>query len=163
MAWPLRACVVERWVREKNEAGEFPFIMELAPGGFWLAEGLRHRECDFSYKSIGLDPGDWKGAASQGEAGQPTLFCAFEIIEHLANEQEIYQNYLKFNREADVVMLSTPLYTCAGVAKDWRGAALGHLRTYTVGEFHEVASRMFQGREWSCVTDDTIVLMGVKK
>jgi hypothetical protein len=157
MPWPMRAQKLEELVRESVIV---PHIMELAPGGHWIAEGLRHRGLDFTYESLGLDAGDWADA-SKGDG--PAIFCAFEIIEHLANEQEIYQNYLKFNRPADVVMISTPLYTYAGGMDEWRERALGHLRTYTPTELHAVVARMFQGFDWHCYLDDTILLKGVRK
>lgn len=161
MPWPLRARKLEEIVRGLIDVSAdcFPHVMELAPGGHWLAEGLYFRGLQFTYESLGLDV-EWEHAA-KGDG--PTIFCAFEIIEHLSNEWEIYQNYLKFNRQADIVMLSTPLFTYGGGLDGWQMRELGHLRTYTPVEFFKIASEMFQGFEWECLTDDTILLIGRRK
>jgi hypothetical protein len=157
--WPGRAQIVEKLVREMDK----PHVMELAPGSFYLPLGLEKRGCQFTY--------EWQGLDECGPAGDfllaprdnaPTLFCCFELIEHLWCEQEVYQNYLKFNREADFVLLSTPLYTCAGGMDNWRARPLGHLRTYSPTSFLAVASQMFQGRKWEAFTDETIILVGKK-
>ncbi len=165
-AWPLRAAKLEEWVRGHNEAERCPHIMELAPGGGWIMRGLEHRGLGFTYQWLGLD--HYALAADNPETappvdGAPVIFCAFEIIEHLSNEWEIYQNYLKLNRPADTVMLSTPLYTYAGGMDGWQTRELGHLRTYSPVEFHAIAARMFQGFDWECLTDDTILLTGRRK
>lgn len=159
--WPLRARVMEAVVKEQNDKNVTPNIMELAGGSMWLPQGLIHKHCQFTYESMSLDEVD--NGYTKPDKPVFNIFCAFEIIEHLSNEWEIYQNYLKFNREADVVMLSTPLYTFGGGQVEWRTSPLGHLRTYTINEFHAICSKMFQGYEWTCNTDDTIVMTGRRK
>ncbi len=153
-AWPLRAQKLGEVIAD---AGGIPHVMELAPGGGWITAGLKHRGLSFTYESLSLDVG---GVNELPIPGERVIFCAFEIIEHLSNEWEIYQNYLKFNRPADTVMLSTPLYTYAGGMDGWQTRELGHLRTYTPIEFHSIAARMFTGFDWECLTDDTILLTG---
>lgn len=160
LSWCMRYQLVEDEVRQSPQPIH---IMELAPGAFTLPQGLlKHGLNDqFSYQSLALDDAPiltfWSMVP---RVNCKTLFCAFEIIEHLSNEWEIYQNYLKFNRKADVIMLSTPLYTYGGGMSKWRTRELGHLRTYTPVEFHAVAAQMFKGYSWECKTDDTIVLTG---
>ena len=156
--WPMRAVKLEELIREYNNQGQRPHLMELAPGGGWMRAGLEHKKCAFTYEWLGLDYGT--GGVDPAIPGEPVIFCAFEIIEHLSNEWEIYQNYLKFGKPADVVMLSTPLFTYAGGMDDWRNRPLGHLRTYSPIEFHTVVAKMFQGLERQCFTDDTILLVG---
>jgi hypothetical protein len=155
--WPGRAQVLEGLVRQLNSEGKAPHVMELAPGSGFIEAGLRERGLTCSYESLGLDkrkePGDVSG---------PAIFVAFEIIEHLSNEWEIYQNYLKFNREAEHILLSTPLYTCAGGMSGWRERPLGHLRTYTPLEFQQKAQAMFKGYQWKAFVDETIILLGSK-
>jgi hypothetical protein len=155
--WPLRAQKLEEIIRANN--GGLAHVMELAPGGHWLAEGLKHKGLRFTYESLGLD-GEWAESEKPGPKFGDWIFCAFEIIEHLSNEWEIYQNYLKFNKPADIVMLSTPLFTYGGGMDNWQSRELGHLRTYTPEEFHSVANQMFSGFQWHCLTDDTILLIG---
>jgi hypothetical protein len=132
--------------------------MELAPGALILREGLALTRLDVTYEHLGLDARH----VIEPKEGAFKIFCAFEIIEHLANEWEIYQNYLKFGREADVIMISTPLFTYGGGMDDWRNRPLGHLRTYTPTELVSVCSKMFQGYQWTMTIDDTIVCVGRK-
>lgn len=158
--WPLRARVTEAIVKELNAKGVTPNIMELAGGSLWLPQGLVHKHLQFTYEHLSLD--DVEHFFAKPDKPSVNIFCAFELIEHLTNEWEIYQNYLKFNREADIILISTPLYTYAGGMFDWRNNPLGHLRTYTPGELHLILVKMFKGYEWVCHTDDTIVFEGKK-
>lgn len=158
--WPLRAQILEKEVKELNQAGIEPNIMELAPGAAWLPQGLIHKYCYFTYEMLSLDPD--RSFFAKPDNPKVNIFCAFEIIEHLSNEFEIYQNYLKFGRNADIVMISTPLYTYGGGMDDWPNRELGHLRTYTPSELHAVIAKMFIGYNWSYSIDDTIVLTGRK-
>jgi len=153
-SWALRYHLVEK---EVERLGPGTHIMELAPGAHILPAGLRLKGLEFTYESMSLDAHTGDRAL---EVSGPVIFCAFELIEHSSNEWEIYQNYLKFKRKADVVMLSTPLYTYGGGMNNWRERELGHLRTYTPAEFHKIAAQMFSGYDWDCKTDDTIVLTG---
>ena len=154
---PGRAKVLRSMVAELNEKGLAPHIMEYAPGNFWLPIVLRRLALSFGYEHVGLEPAP---AGLTSQAAGPVIFCAFEIIEHLSNEFELYQNYLRFNRAADVVLLSTPFYTCAGGEDNWRTRDLGHLRAYTPREFLTKAHQMFEGFEWQVVTDVTMILVG---
>lgn len=156
LGWSHRYEALEREVRKC----ERPHIMELAPGAYIVPAGLRSKGLTASYEHISLDHP--KPEFTMVLRGTQKIFVAFELIEHLADPWEIYRNYLRFNREADVVMLSTPLYTHASVAREWRGKQLGHLRTYSPASFHAIASEMFRGREWTAETSDVIVLCGRK-
>lgn len=158
--WPLRARLLEEEIKRLNDMRISPTLMELAPGGKWLEAGLRHKACGFNYECMSLD-----GSTLEPDVKTVfNIFIAFELIEHLSNENEIYQNYLKFNRHADIVMLSTPLYTWRGGMPNWEQRELGHLRTYTPDEFHDKASQMFEGYSWDAkigdANDGTIVLTG---
>lgn len=156
--WPGRAQVTENIVKAMNEKSVTPNIMEFAPGSFWLPHGLTQKGLQFGYESLGLDDDHPELKPVDG----PNIFIAFEIIEHLANEWEIYQNYLKFNKPAQTILLSTPLYTYGGGMDNWQTRELGHLRTYTPKEFVAKAQEMFQGFTWEVFTDSTIILVGRK-
>lgn len=156
--WPLRAQAVEQLVRELNHPGAKPNIMELAGGSLFLPQGLVHKHLQFTYEHLSLDNIEHKFEKPSGE--QINIFVAFELIEHLSDEWEIWRNYLKFGKRADYVFISTPLYTFGGGIPNWREQKLGHLRTYTPEELHSICSRMFTGYSWTCKTDDTIVLEG---
>lgn len=154
--WPLRAQLLEAEIK-KYQGGLPPLVMELAPGGLFLNNELLQRGYDVKYFSIGLDGESFDMNGLYGTK----IFVAFELIEHLTNPWEIYQNYLKIEEEADIIMLSTPLFTYGGGMPDWRNRPLGHLRTYVPNEFMEIAAKMFQGYQWEMVTGDgTMVLVG---
>ncbi len=161
--WPDRAQVLGNKIKELNDQGLKPNLMEIGAGTFWLPYSLRSRGYEFTYehKTLGLEtrvlPFDKPPLVSG-----VNMFIAFELIEHLSNENEIFQNYLKFKKKADYIFLSTPLYTCGGVNKDWRNHALGHLTTFTPQEFHNLCSGMFHGYNWSGVLSDTITMVGEK-
>lgn len=157
--WPLRAEVLEKVIRSYEV---IPHIMELGPGGNWLHDGLNHKGLLFTYESMGLD-----GIRPCNlDTKLPAIFVAFELIEHLHNEIEIYQNYLKFNRPAEVIIISTPEHTWAGgMAEDFRKRPLGHLRAYSPSEFHAVVSKMFhEHKAWELFRGDgTQILKGTIK
>ncbi len=157
--WPLRGQVIEKIVRDINSAGQIPNIFELAGGSKWLPKGLEHKGVNFFYKEMSLDGQE----GVLGKSNMPNIFVCLELIEHLHNPWEIYQNYLKFDKAADIVVLSTPLYCYGGGMPNWENRELGHLRTYVPSEFHAIASKMFQGYEWTMNMDDVMVLTGRKK
>lgn len=157
--WPLRAQLLEKEIKALNEQSITPNICEYAPGSMWLSKGLEHKGLSFTYEYMSLD------GVSRPDKPEPkvNIFCAFEIIEHLSNELELYQNALKFGYSFDVVMVSTPLYTFGeglSYVDGWRNRPLGHLRAYTRDELHAKVSQMFINYAWTCAVDDTIVLMG---
>lgn len=156
--WPLRAQILEDIVAKENANDSKPHIMELAPGSFFIPEGLKHKGRHFTYEHKSIDDTDYP--QEEPAPGAKIIFCAFEIIEHLANEWEIYQNYLKFQRPSNSVLISTPLFTFAGGLPDWETRPLGHLRTYTPNELHKICAEMFPNREWTCNMDSTIVFRG---
>lgn len=159
--WPPRAQLMEQLVKKYNEQGIKPNIMELAPGPFWLPIGLQHKGLKFTYEHLSLDDGD-PSFERPGDTQQANVFCAFELIEHLHYEAEIYQNYLKFNKTADVIMMSTPRYTFNGGEDKWFERDLGHLRTYTPHEFLDSAAGMFRGYKWEAYVDHCINIIGRK-
>lgn len=159
--WTGKAQVVEGIVRQYNEEGIAPNLMELAPGSMWLPTGLKAKGLKFTYEHKSIDHvSDVPFLIPEGK--EPSIFVALEFIEHLWHESEIYENYLKFNKEAKHIVLSTPLYTCFGGLDHWEERPLGHLRTYTPKEFLETASRMFIGYKWNVFLETSIVLHGVR-
>ncbi len=155
---PLRGMLVEQIVRSYNELSITPHIMELAPGGHWLPQYLKYKGLVFTYSSMSLTVGLEIGVEVLG----PVMFVCFETIEHLADEADIYRNYLKMGAKADVFMLSTPLYTINGGEDNWRERELGHLRTYTPAEFMRFADKYFKGCKWEMVMGEEMILTGVK-
>lgn len=155
--WHERGEVLAETVRKLNKDGIKPHIMELGPGTHWLRLGLRRRERRFTYEAQSLARVDVR---TLGDG--PNILVAFELIEHLQNENELYQAYLKFNRKAQYIFISTPLYTYGGGMNVWREQALGHLRAYTPKEFQRVVTAMFEGYDWKHYinNDGTQVLQG---
>lgn len=154
-AWPARAEILSNFVRENPGS----HIMELGPGSGFLARGLSERGLEFTYESRSLNSTKIEPPSGKG----PVVFVCFELIEHLQNELELYQAYLKFERRAQYIFLSTPAYTYGGGMNRWREQALGHLRAYTPKEFTGVVSKMFTDFEFPNVMvcdDGTMVLRG---
>lgn len=157
--WPLRFEMLADKVKELNEKHIVPEILELAPGGGGTKALLDARGHRYFYESLSLDGIEKSGL--EASTINFRIFVAFEIIEHLHYESEIYQNYLKFEKEASIIMISTPLYTYIPMP-EWRGKALGHLRTYTPNSFFSVVNKMFKGFNWQMHADNTMVLVGEK-
>lgn len=158
--WPGRAQVLEQALRLANERCEEPLITDFGAGSGWLPFYLDHLGLKFDYQSYGLE----KTLYERKEKGFATTswFVAFEVIEHLRDEEELFDAYQKF-KEHDAVFLSTPLYTINGGDKEpWFTRTLGHLRTYTPKELMDVAKRFWPEFNFLCVTDETIILVGSK-
>lgn len=149
--WPRRADVLANALTPRAH------VMEYGPGSMWLRDGLIERGHNITYEYVSLDKSEFE---KEELPNAQKVFVAFEIIEHLSDPWEIYRNYLKFDKPADIVAISTPLYTYAGGLPNWQDRPLGHLRAYTPNELHAVVSKMFVGYNWSCDLSDTITLVG---
>lgn len=151
-AWPSRMDVLEGMLSECTH------IMELAPGGLKIKDSLVKKGHNISYEYISIDGSDIHLASP---CNAIKIFVAMELIEHLSQPIEIYQNYLKFGKIADKILITTPLYTYGnGINEDWRSRPLGHLRTYSPSMLHEVVSKIFVGFNWSIQLSETINLIG---
>lgn len=158
-AWPPRGDIVDQAVEAFNKDQVCPHIMEIGGGSLWLSHGLQKRGRTFTYSSRTLGH-----ATKAPELDGPGVFVAFELIEHLSNEMEIYQAYLKFKHRARYVFLSTPLHTYGGGMAHWRGQALGHLRAYTPKEFSASFRKLFPDYEQThyLLGDGTQVIKGIR-
>lgn len=154
--WLPRGEILDEKIKALNDNGETPHLMELGSGSHWLTRGLAEHGRKFTYECRNLTN------ISQAIGGEYNILVAYELIEHLQNEDELYQAYLKFNKKAQYIFISTPLYTFAGGMDRWRGQALGHLRAYTPKEFQKVVTGMFEGYDWihHVNQDCTQVLVG---
>jgi len=152
--WPHRAEVLENVIKAKP--GPY-HIMELAPGSRFIQKGLEKKQYPFTYEWRSLD--ECVGAVPMPSS--LNVFVCFELIEHLSNPAEIYQGYLKFGKKADIIAISTPLYTYGGgMGFEWRNRPLGHLKTFTPSELHTIVAGLFLGFTWTCHLSDTITLIG---
>ena len=166
-----RAKIAIELVQRLNQDGIIPHITELAPGTFWLPLGLQKRECQFTYKAIALSPHRPPDVAElefvsrsveDFTTAQTHLFVCYELIEHLSQPIEIYQNYLKADKPFTHILLSTPRYTVSSAAPDWYNKDLGHLRTYTPREFAQFATDYWPDFKWTLVDGNVMVLVGEK-
>lgn len=160
--FPHRAQMLFHKIKELNEKGIKPNIMEIGPGSFWLPYSLRHNGADFSYEYQSLDKRTLPFDVPPELPGV-NIFISFELIEHLWNEDEIFQAYLKFKKKAQYIYISTPLYTAFGGIPNWRENALGHLRTYTPQELFNFVRRHWPEYEWKVHLADTITAEGTLK
>jgi len=169
----LRGQLVQKDIKELNEKGKTPHLIEIGPGEYWLPIGLSANGCKFTYEGIGVHDNAYNKAKPLMEQhlkkaipGEPVIYAACEIIEHLENEWDIPQTLNKTGHEADIVHMSTPLYTFGFGKNDWdephmvaKGA---HLRTYTPSEFMLVAQRLFPNYNWNYYHNQVMSLRGTK-
>jgi hypothetical protein len=150
----VRGVLIRDDVKRFNDQGLTPHIVDLGPGEYWLPIGLKKKGLQFTYHDVGL----CKEAQDKAyvfikdrvretqSPGQPVIFVACEIIEHMHHEEDIAVEYHRLKANADVIHISTPKYTF-DIRKsqlDWeKKGDLGHLRTYTPKEFFDVVSKMF--------------------
>lgn len=151
--WPSRMDVLEGMLTDCTH------IMELGPGGLRVKDSLIKRGHNISYEYISLDGSE---ILKRAPVNATVIFVCQEIIEHLKDPTEIFQNYLKFKKPADKILITTPLYTYAGGMPEWRDRPLGHLRTYSPSILHETVAKMFRGFNWSIQLSETINLVGEK-
>lgn len=150
----LRGQLILKDVQDYNAKGLMPHLIDLGPGEYWLPIGLKKLGCKFTYLGVGLCEEAKRKAHEilkdnlwSGVTDRPKIFVACEIIEHLHHEEDIAVEFGRLNANADIIHISTPKYTWDGrnVRLDWNkpDRDLGHLRTYTPGEFQNVVMRMF--------------------
>lgn len=163
-----RGAWVKQSVEQYNELRRVPHVVDMGPGEYWLPIGLFNRSYRFTYHDIALLQRTGRQAREtvpgyvwqpNPKDDQPIIFVAFELIEHLADVQEIALEAARHcGRLPDKVFLSTPLYTYAE-QKDWRKCQ-PHRRTYTPAEFIYAAHSLFQGYKWELQTDALMTLKG---
>ncbi len=153
-----------------NDKGIIPHIVEMGPETYWLPYGLKKNGIKFTYKGDHLNENIHELAKlilspiwSDESKSDYNIFIAYEVIEHLHNEADIYHYYIQQNIDFKLVLLSTPKYTHIAASPKWFDAALGHLRAYTPGEFLKFAQKYFYGREWKLAGEDCMLLQGEKK
>lgn len=175
---------VEQWSRAKmvhaeivrfNADGKIPHLVDLGPGNMWMAQGMHSLGASFTYKPIGVTDCDkiMRLASLPEEMlnkkeGSPVIFIACELIEHLYTDDEIIDEYYQNAYKADVVIVSTPLYSQEFPNLDFKNpekqGKLEHIRTFTPREFMKFAIEKFPKiYDWTWQADDTQVMRGIKK
>lgn len=140
-------------VKQFNEQGLVPHITDFGPGDYALPLMLDAFDLKFTYQPIALHlemlehvkPVLKERLTTPSKGSVPMVYVACEIIEHLWNEQDIKTEMISNNGAlADVVHVSTPLYTFTRPQLDWTEIGkLEHLRTYTPMEFDVLLTKMF--------------------
>lgn len=135
-----------------NGKKQTPHIIDYAPGEFWVPILLKEDGLKFTYQPIYICDKAFEKTKHLFEDtmrkektfNEPTIFVAFEIIEHLHNENEIKIEMLKAYGRCDIIHVSTPKYSYDYECKDWRERSLlGHLRAYTPREFFDKVQQIF--------------------
>lgn len=170
----LRGQMISAQVKEANDHDVTPHIIDMGPGEFWLPMALKDKGLKFTYYGHCLQQqqenivkehlGDiWKDETPD----KHVMFVATEIIEHLTTPSyDILNLFYRKCPNADLVYLSTPLYTFGGGLWDWADPKhkgfLGHLRTYTPKEFFAEASKMFPGYALEYIPNEIMMIKGTK-
>lgn len=160
----LRYVMIQHEVGELNKRNLVPHIHDYAPGSFFVPVLLQQDGLKFTYSFTDL--GDTaarhvhpiiKDKLAKHTEGQPKIFLAYEIIEHLWHQPELKTEMLKAIGLADVVHVSTPKYSFDYNCLNWRSRdTLGHLRAYTPKEFFETVQKIFG--EYVCGFYDSQIL-----
>lgn len=167
----LRGQMILKDVLEFNDTADYaPNIIDLGPGEYWLPIGMKHKGARFRYTGIGLCDANESASRPYLSGVLPSqdkadIFVACELIEHLHHEQDIRVEFERYAPDAKIIHLSTPKYTFDGRAEqlDWQQKkGLGHLRTYTPREFHEVVARMFPEFEIKLINSRIMHIRGVR-
>lgn len=168
----LRGSLIDADVKELSKDGTMVHVIDLGPGEYWLPIGLKARGYSFSYRDMGLmnearaKAMELVGGHFQERAavGQPTVFVACEIIEHLHHEQDIRVDYERAGGNANIIHISTPKYTYDLNPRPWKEKGdLGHLRTYTPQEFWNVVAGMFPEFEFQIYDHKVQHMRGVRR
>lgn len=163
-----RAHVTLEEVLKLNGQGIVPTVVDLAPGCFFLAIGMHERGALFKYMPVTFNHvalGKFKEAYGDkfsivDEPSEHTIFCAFEIIEHLWNPDEIVQHVEQLKHKPKMIIISTPLYTFGFPVTDWQHANLGHLRTYSRQEITNYGLKHWPEYHWAIYPEEVMVIAG---
>jgi hypothetical protein len=166
-----RGQVTYKAVQDFNAKGLTPWIFELGPGSYWIPLMLRAMGLKFEYFGPSLNTGMQSQLADhleqnwrrQPKPDQPKVFICYEMLEHLVDTSEIYHHYVKAGDSFDRILLSTPMYTYGGGHTTWKEMDLGHLRTYTPGEFFHFANSHWPDFHWMMYQGPVMCLEGRKK
>jgi hypothetical protein len=143
-----------------NEAGLTPHIWDMGPGEAALPMYLKAKGLFFTYRQIYVNQPTFEATKHRfadldslllrpQDEGNPTIFVATEIIEHLHDMNEIRYE-MQRRALCDVVHVSTPCYTYASNCEDWEKIGwLGHLRAMTPKEFRDAVTKMFPEYEYA--------------
>jgi hypothetical protein len=148
-----------------------PWLFEISPSHGWLPVGFDNKKLKFNFfgknlnqKALAkikewLTPGVWQ---EKPALGQEKWLINFESLEHMWFPHDLEQASKKMGHDWDRIYLSTPKYTLGCGLSDWRTRRLGHVRTWSPGEFSEFAKKAWPGYTWSLWPAHSMVLVGKK-
>ncbi len=148
----LRGMMLIKDIQNLNKLGLFPHLVDMASGEYWTPQMLNNKGLHFSYFPLYVNHPSHEHYHSRymdhlrekPVEGQPVIFFAGEVIEHLWKEDEIKYCMERDVGLADIVHISTPCYTFDTVCKNWlEKNDIGHLRAYTPMEFTKTVTEMF--------------------
>lgn len=162
----LRTRLVRDQVKNYNDAGVTPHLIDFGPGHFLLPRALLSAGFKFTYWDVGLNHKAKQQTREEllpvldawASLRHPTIFLGLEVIEHLHNEMDLAVEAVgNCKRWPEMVMLSTPYCTYRVMKEDeeWRTMPLEHLRAYTPLEFGDKAAQIFPGYSWTLWTNST--------
>lgn len=148
-----------------------PWIFDLGCSHGNLPLGLMKAGYRFTYRGAGMNyriqakVKEWIGDrwADEPLVSQKKILYCTEVLEHCFNPHDIVHSAYKVGVEWDAIILSVPKYTLYGGLPDWDTRRLGHVRTWTPGEFVRFADESFKGYGWQLFDSDSMVLKGVRK
>jgi len=166
----IRGQLVEKEVVEFNDQGKTPFVVDFGSGEHWVAHALNAFGRKFTYKSISLNTKAEELMRKElstllrdkAPPGEPTIFVAGEVIEHLTDMTDIRQDFLRHCPNADILHISTPCYTF-DPHSPWRTKDLGHIRCMTPFEFQKEVIGMFPEYNFNYLKHEIQHLRGTRK
>lgn len=169
----LRWRLIRNDVKNYNDQGIIPHIIDVGPGEYWLPILLKHNGFKFTYMDVGCSPECKQRSLEffkefyhpKTPKDRPTILVACEIIEHLHFEQDIQVECLRLGADPEIVHISTPKYTFDTRKErlDWENfGTLGHLRTYTLADLFNAVTKMFPGYVYA-LTDSKIMHVRASK
>lgn len=174
----LRGKLIQEQVRELNNNGIEPYIVDHGPGTYWLPIGLAQMGYKFTYTPLYLKHSSFieaKPAFSDqlrpplncpvDKVPEGTIFVATETIEHHFETHEITANHARFALNADFVHVSTPRFCFDSNFPHWTDKKeLGHVKTYSPPElFSEVAFKLFPEYHWELIDSEIMHMVGRRK
>jgi hypothetical protein len=169
----LRGQLVRDAVKQHNNAGHVPHVIDLGPGEYWLPQGLRAKFLNFTYEDIGVNEYTKQRSKTiprhhwNGE--NYVIFCAQEVIEHLFHVEDLNIEMMRYTngKGAHEIHLSTPLYVYDPKPKPIDGLdknSLPHLKGYTPQEFGNAAIKIFgPAYQWELHASQIMSLVGKRK
>lgn len=148
-------------VTKINDQGLIAEIHELGPANGWLPAALTKLGLKFHHYGYGIDGVKYSGYIGNLSKKQ-TIFCCFEVIEHLWNPDDIYHYYSKAVESADHILIGCPKYTLFGGLSNWDSRMLGHIRTYTPSELYQFCAKHWPGYSWQLNDSNMMVVQGRK-